>query len=251
MNKIILAFAVMSIVVWQSQASAERAPADLLETAAASYLEGRFSEAAADYLQVIGSGIQHSSVYFNLGNSYYKAGQRGQALAAYFRAYELAPRDQGLKSNIAMVMAANRDAVEWAWPVPVWLKSLSLYGLVSAKELYYFTGFSMALAGIFLGLWAQRRQPLGVLRFLSIIMVVVSLYGLVVASMVSRIWPKWGAVSTDLTQIYSSPSEQSGLVVFELSEGAPVLVLEPREGWYRIQLSDRKQGWIAPGHLAL
>jgi len=141
--------------------------------------------------------------------------------------------------------------VEWGWPVPLWLKAVSLYGLISAKELYYLTGISVAFAGIFLGLWAQRRQPLQVFQILSVGFVALSVYGLVLASSAAKIWPKWGAVSIELTKVYSSPSEQSGLVVFELTEGAPVIVREHRQGWYRIQLSDRKQGWIAPEHLAI
>lgn len=221
-----------------------------LEHAADAYYEGKFQEAAALYQAVIEEqGWENASLFLNLGNSFYKSGERGKALAAYFRAFALNPRDAGVLQNIQMALAANRDAIEWVWPEPSWVKYFSLYGYVSKKELVYLTGFAIMFCGVIFGIWALRRDSGNGLKIVAISFAVLGLYGIVASILQHKLWPHWGAVSAETAKIYSSPSERSGLVLFELSEGAPVIVKEHRDGWRRIQISDRKQGWIAMDQL--
>lgn len=243
------------IIVWGITAypgylQAETDIEEILERASSNYLEGRFLDAIEDYQTVIQSGLENSSLYYNLGNAYFKSQQRGHALAAYFRAFELAPRDPDLKFNIAFVLSQNKDAVAWVWSAPAWLRGASLYGRLSAKEIYYMTAFFTGFAGLFLGLWAYGRWAPKASKILAGLFLILTAYSLSLSLLAPKIWPNWGAVSAERAQVLSSPSKQSGLVLFELSEGAPVIVKETLQGWSRIELPDQKEGWLAPGDLA-
>jgi tetratricopeptide (TPR) repeat protein len=223
--------------------------AETLETAAVRYREGQFNQAIDLYRQAVASGHDNASLYYNLGNSYFKAGQRGEALGAYFRAWELAPRNPDIRANIEKALADNRDAITWQWPLADIWQSLSGYGSASRQELVYAASWLLALAGF---LWGAAILY-GALRSLRGAAVIALLAGLWVAglSVVSgRVWPEWAALRSAEAKVYSAPSAKSGVVVFELHEGAPVMVREIRGDWMRIQLSDEKQGWVPASDIA-
>ena len=50
------------------------------------YEEGKFKQAAAAYQSLIDRGAELPTIYYNLGNAWYKAGQNGRAVAAYLHA---------------------------------------------------------------------------------------------------------------------------------------------------------------------
>src|SRR5262245_21337339 len=64
------------------------------------YEQGKFSDAAAAYEQLIQSGTVSSAIYFNLGNAYFKSGQLGHAIAAYRDAQLIAPQDPDVRANL-------------------------------------------------------------------------------------------------------------------------------------------------------
>src|SRR5437867_3328477 len=64
------------------------------------YEQGKFAEAAAAYQQVISLGHTSSTIYYNLGNAWFKAGQIGRSIVAYRRAEDLAPRDPNIRFNL-------------------------------------------------------------------------------------------------------------------------------------------------------
>ena len=64
------------------------------------YEEGKFSDAAAAYEQMIQSGTASSAIYFNLGNAFFKSGQLGRAVAAYRDARTIAPHDPDVRANL-------------------------------------------------------------------------------------------------------------------------------------------------------
>src|SRR5215467_3632580 len=64
------------------------------------YEQGKFNEAAAAYEQVTNSGQVSTALYFNLGNAFFKAGQIGRAIVAYYQAERLNPRDSDLRANL-------------------------------------------------------------------------------------------------------------------------------------------------------
>jgi len=70
------------------------------DTANNLYSQGKFAAAAAAYEKLLPGGPVSSALYFNLGNAQFKAGELGQAIAAYRQAEQLAPRDPDVRANL-------------------------------------------------------------------------------------------------------------------------------------------------------
>src|SRR4030067_3096290 len=64
------------------------------------YDSGNFNSAIQSYHQLLDKGIKEATVYYNLGNAYFKARQLGKAILYYRKALKLAPRDKDIKTNL-------------------------------------------------------------------------------------------------------------------------------------------------------
>ncbi len=64
------------------------------------YGQGKFAEAAEAYQRLAQSGSVSPSLYFNLGNAWFKSGQLGHAIAAWRHVADLTPRDPDLRANL-------------------------------------------------------------------------------------------------------------------------------------------------------
>ena len=64
------------------------------------YEQAKFAEAGAAYGQLLLSAPRSETIWFNLGNAWFKAGQVGRAIAAYRQAEQLAPRDPAVRFNL-------------------------------------------------------------------------------------------------------------------------------------------------------
>ena len=94
----------------------------LFEQANKLYEQGKFPEAAAAYRQALAPAGGSAALWFNLGNAQFKAGQTGRAIAAWLQAERLAPRDPGVRFNLAF--ARKRVSGTETAPGPFWQRSL-------------------------------------------------------------------------------------------------------------------------------
>ncbi|HEY2341689.1 MAG TPA: tetratricopeptide repeat protein [Chthoniobacteraceae bacterium] len=67
------------------------------------YDQGRFTEAKQQYEKLATSGSASANLYFNLGNTEYRLGDRGRAILDYERALALDPRHPEARSNLQLV----------------------------------------------------------------------------------------------------------------------------------------------------
>ncbi len=102
---------------------------------------GNYLGAAEIYQEQINSGDKSPYSYYNLGNSYFKAGDLDKALINYYRAFRLNPRDKDIINNLSFTLEkAGQSLIPENMPKTVFLT----YNYFSLKEL-------KGLA--FLGLW--------------------------------------------------------------------------------------------------
>ena len=73
---------------------------DLWESANKAYQAGKFEEAKSDYLQLLYARNYSPSVFYNLGNAWWKLGQRGRAVLNYRRALILEPSSADAEANL-------------------------------------------------------------------------------------------------------------------------------------------------------
>src|SRR5690606_3967693 len=64
------------------------------------------------YKDLINSGFEGTSLYYNLGNSYYRTGKIGLAILYYEKALKLSPGDEDIRHNLALANLKTIDKVE-------------------------------------------------------------------------------------------------------------------------------------------
>ena len=108
---------------------------------------------------LLAQGYENGAVYFNLGNAYMRAGEYGQALAAYRKAKLYRPRDQNLEANLkqALASAPGRLAeglVPWWKHVLFWSTLLSYPEKMAACCGVFCLGALLAAGA----LWRRSRR---------------------------------------------------------------------------------------------
>lgn len=72
------------------------------------FAAGRYREAANLYQQLIDSGTTSATLFYNLGNAWFRAGEPGRAILNYERALALQPHHPEAKTNLALVREKAR-----------------------------------------------------------------------------------------------------------------------------------------------
>jgi len=90
------------------------------------YAQNKFAEAALAYHQLATNGTVAPVLYFNLGNAYFKAGQIGNAIAAYRQAERLTARDPDLRANLRFAQNRVQGPTLKSPAGQRWLGTLSL-----------------------------------------------------------------------------------------------------------------------------
>ena len=143
-----------------------------------SYREGHFAAALGQYEQLLQNYPNDPHLYYNIGNCYFKMGSKGLAIANYYRAFRLAPRDTDIRHNLGLALAQAGERlvpsgvpeilhVAFFWLTAAELKaSLSiiwwLFCLATAvwllKHRYGKVVFSLAIALALVATWYILRQ---------------------------------------------------------------------------------------------
>lgn len=211
------------------------------------YEQGNFAEAAQLYEQLSSQGVADSTLYYNLGNAYYKQGDLGRAILNYTRAARLAPRDSDVQANLALARSLVADKYSSG------AESLTAT-LVKLTEDWLTLN---ELAGLTLLLWWLVCLLLLLTRRLAIQNHLLWLRP--VLWIVGLLWI--GTLATLGATLYQTRSHPPAIVVakevkvasgpgdryvteFTLHAGAEVSLVEQRGDWVRIALpGDQLQGW--------
>jgi tetratricopeptide (TPR) repeat protein len=221
-------------------------PTEAMRVANQKYEAGEYSEAAAIYETILASGLHHSTVYYNLGNAYYKQGDIGRAILNYRRAQRLDPRDADVVANLNIARTQTVDKldapVEGGWSNLVkfaaeWLTVGE--AIVLALVLWQLIGLLALIALLRPVLRRWCAIGMGVLAvFLAI--------GLI--SIANRFYREQnyapGVIVAEAIDVTSGPGTSNQyLIEFTVHAGAEVSLLESRPGWDRLALPGDLQGW--------
>lgn len=212
------------------------------------YQVGNYEDAQRIYEQLISQGVEHSIVYYNLGNTYYRQGDLGRAVLNFQRASQLNPRDPDIKANLELARAKADVPFTPMAPGPFsalakmtssWL-TLNETAIL-ALAFWFLAGF-LFLAIRLLGGGKMRR----ILRYGAIVaLFFLALIGL---SLGSRIYTEStqhnGVVVAPVVAVSSEPSENFA-TEFSLRSGTEVSLVETQGKWARLAVpGDAIEGWI-------
>ena len=221
---------------------AQTDPMPKFVTANEAYRQGNYAQAALSYEEIIKEGRVSGAVYYNLGNSYLKNNQLGQAILNYERALKFIPRDKDLIFNDRYAISLIKNAPP--------SKNFNLIEKTLQDHIQFYTAGGMVMIiTILLGLLAStqllslygrwptkmRGSVLGVLGLL----ICIYAGGLVAKVNVESD----SAIILKDTESHFEPVENS-TVYFKLSEGTKVKMIETSDGWVKLKRLDDKMGWV-------
>lgn len=207
------------------------------------YRHGNYTGAIAAYEHLRADGASGGGLYYNLANSYMKAGMVGKALVNYERARVIIPADSDVKANYAFAQNEAGTAsfyrgepFLWRW-IDRFFDGISLNGLTVLLTVIWVVIAALAVCRLF---FKDIRRVLGGFIVFTALCAVFCAAGL--AHKV--VWVKRGAVVIEKEAKVRFEPIPTATEYYTLSEGSPVLVLERNSGWYKVQRSDGKAGWV-------
>jgi len=220
---------------------------DLMKQGNQFYQDKQYEKAIEAYQGVIGMGYVGTSLYYNLGNSYYREGKIGYAILYYEKALELSPGDNDVVHNLAIANTKTVDKIDvlpkfflFQWwenilalfPLSGWTYMVYLFYLLllCSIGLYFFArGLNVQRYSVFAGLIA------GVFLIITGSLWIVSL---------NRELTVKNAIVVEPTAVVKLAPDSTSNDAFVIHEGLKVRVLDRVESWVKIRLQDGKEGWI-------
>lgn len=225
----------------------EQSPTDLMTEANGKYERGEYADAAQQYEALIDRGYEHASLYYNLGNTYFKSGELGRAIANYLRAEGLSPRDADIRANLDLARSRTVDRID--------VSGGSLAASVSDFGRRWLTVGELGAATLLL--WTVSTLAIGALVVWNAVPRRVAVRNGAIVTSAATV----AALLLLLSMLYANPNDDTGVVTdatldvasgpgtqypteFTLHSGAQVRLVDSRQGWLRIALPGGElQGW--------
>ena len=210
------------------------------------FIKENYDKSIELYELIIESGQENSAVFYNLGNSYYRLEDIGQAIWAYKNANRLNPRDKDITHNLKVAEANKIDRIN---PPPLFIvhdfyrklkSSITIFELVLVGGILLFI-----LSGtLFLKRFFEKRNGL-LHRFTQIILGLTIITHLFITEMIFEQKKMTDeAIIIEKSEAQSGPFLGNNKVLFHINEGSVIEVLEEKNNWSEIILIDGKKGWV-------
>ncbi|HXV61873.1 MAG TPA: tetratricopeptide repeat protein [Vicinamibacteria bacterium] len=237
----------MPVALWLLLQVPFESPREAFLRAEALYQEQHYDEAIEAYEAMRAQGIEDGTLYYNLGNAYFKAGRLGRAVLNYERARELLPGDPDVRANLAFANELVAESVEPP-PLPLlirwavdWYERLRPSTLARILSLAFLVGGS-AVTFLLSQRWPALRTPMQIALGVSVAAALASGTSLL-AKLDAEASRHDAIVLTENAYVRSGPGEASPRLA-EIHEGLKVRVLSQRESWLQVELANGLNGWI-------
>ncbi|MEO6521319.1 MAG: tetratricopeptide repeat protein [Mucilaginibacter sp.] len=214
------------------------------------YAKGKYADAAKTYQSILNNGNQSATVYFNLGNAYYKQGDIPSAILYYEKAHKINPGDDDINFNIQLCNLKTTDKIDptpdifltkW-WEAIVMAFSVGTLGWLSI--LFFIAGSGVFIAYLYSqSVSLKRTSFFTAMGLISIGLITIILAATQVHYFASH---KQAIVFSNAVNVKSEPGAGSKNL-FVIHEGTKVDVLENSNNWMRVRLLNGNEGWILVG----
>ena len=215
------------------------------------YEAGDYRKALESYAGIAAMGYESGPLYFNMGNSYYKLGETGQAILHYERAARLIPGDEDLEVNLSLARLKVVDQIPELprFRLLVLMERFVFYFPRNALWTLMWSSYALLVAAWILKLlWSRSRGFAGKIIWAGSFLLIVS--SLCLAGQIRQERePSEAIILASEARAVSAPGEE-GIQVFTLHEGTKVRIQEVSGAWVEVLLADGNVGWLKAGSLA-
>lgn len=234
----------------------------LVEKAEAEYNSDKYAGALELYLQAAQEEGTSSNLYYNIGNTYYRMGDLGNAVLYYERALVLDPSNDDASTNLEFVNSKiqTRITEEKSFVIQIidsvieW-QSSNTWAMISAIS------FVLLIAGILLYIFSSTIMLRKIGFFGGGILLIVTILTMACAiSVKSRVEARSKAIilspSVTLSTVPRTPKDKSE-EAFILTAGNKVAIVdsivnksgEVESVWYEVKADDTHRAWLKKEHL--
>ncbi len=213
----------------------------------AEYRKGNYSQAIADYEELLKQGVS-ADLYYNLGNAYYRNDNITRAVLSYERAHLLRPGDRDIRHNLELARSKTIDKIgvdsesmiTTSYRAVVNLMSVDGWGMTSLLSILFLIVASLVFLFSDKMLW--RRLGLST----AIVFLVVFICSMFFAfEQQSALLDRKGAIVTTSSVSVKRTPATSAEDVFVIHEGTRVDIEDKTmQGWRQIRLADGREGWV-------
>ena len=205
------------------------------------YHEKNYPAAATIFEELISQGETNGYLYYNLGNTYMRLGNKGNAIRNYLRAQLLLPRYENLDANLRYAINETQDQLS---PPPgglitgilFWVDLISLFEHFELLILCNFIFWCICIASLY-----YRKSLWRSLKKISITILLVTFFSTGIKYYLSK---QILGVITDQKVAVKSDRNTQNITLFELHEGAIISVGQEDGKWVYITVGSDKSGWI-------
>jgi tetratricopeptide (TPR) repeat protein len=201
-----------------------------------------FEAAAKSYQAIVDGGQATGSVYYNLGNAFFRSGQKARALIAYRRASRFLPRDRDLRWNLQVLQTTFQDRSQQTPlnPFLSWPRIVSDYLSVNEVSVILLAAFVVLFAA---ALFSFLAPGVGAARavFLAFVFLIAAC-GLFFLKWLEVKDPRAVVLQKEIPVRYGPSVKETK--AFALHEGAEVKVMDESKDWVYVVFDKKNSGWI-------
>ncbi len=252
----VLAAAILAITPGMSKAADNMnrsAAQELMAQGNRYYQDKEYKKAVDAYQEVVNAGFEGTSLYYNLGDAYYREGKLGYAILYYEKALRLSPGNSDVAYNLKIANARTVDKIE-ALPqffLFEWWESLLAVFPVTGWTYISYAFYILVLLSVGLFFFAKRpgAQRAAVYSgFVSVVFLLMTV-SLLAVKVNRDINVKSAVVTTPTVTVKLSPDPTSN-DAFIIHEGLKVREIGNVGNWIEIRLQDGKEGWVENNDIA-
>jgi len=220
----------------------------LLKKGNEQYAKAKYTDAIQSYQKILNDGYSSATVYFNLGNAYYKSGDMPSALLYYEKAHRLAPGDDDVNFNIQLADLKITDKIE---PTPEFFITKWWHGFIlflSANTLsilsvlLFIAGFLTLVFYLFTNSLSFKKSSF----YTGIVLLICGIVTIFISNRQVHYFNSHhqAIVFSSSVTVKSAPGE-AAKALFVVHEGTKVDILQSNESWVEVELPNGNAGWIA------
>lgn len=209
------------------------------------YEDGDYNKAISFYTELLDNGFVTGNIYYNIGNSYYRLGERGKALLYYKKASSYIIQDEALFANTAFVkslLGITEIDEDYLWYEKIFIGIRDAF----STHLWFYLSWCLFLMMLIMAIvgilrLTQRNMciviswSIGAMFLITIFFFINSYKTYYKAERALVIVPK--------AEVRYSPS-YAGVIGFEINEGMEIEILSREAEWSQIRFGRNKNGWV-------